>query len=288
MKQYQALLSDVLENGTQQPNRTGIDTISIPGAMMRFDLADGFPAVTTKKLAFKSMAGELVGFLRGCDNAAQFRKLGCGFWDQNANENQVWLNNPNRRGTDDLGRIYGVEWRDWRAKDGGHIDQVLNALNTINVNPNDRRIIINAWRPDEFDQMALPPCHVLYQFLVNVPKREISLCMYQRSCDMFLGIPMNVASASLFLSIVGRLTGYTPRYFTHFLADAHVYVNHQDQVREQLSREPFAPPKLVISDRVPEFHKDGFHPEWIDLIEPSDFSLEGYQHHAAIKAPMAV
>lgn len=288
MKKYQALLSEILETGTQQPNRTGIDTISIPGAMMRFDLADGFPAVTTKKLAFKSMAGELVGFLRGCDSAAQFRDLGCGFWDQNANENQAWLNNLNRRGVDDLGRIYGVQWRNWRAADGRHVDQVMNALNTINNNPNDRRIIINAWRPDEFPQMALPPCHVMYQFLVNVPKREISLCMYQRSCDMFLGIPMNIASASLFLSIVGHLTGYTPRYFTHFLADAHVYINHLDQVKEQISREPFALPKLVISDRVPEFHKDGFHPEWIDMIEPSDFSLEGYQHHAAIKAPMAV
>lgn len=288
MKQYQALLSEILETGTRQPNRTKIDTLSIPGAMMRFDLADGFPAVTTKKLAFKSMAGELVGFLRGCDNAAQFRDLGCGFWDQNANENQAWLGNSSRRGVDDLGRIYGVQWRRWRGADGLEVDQVMNALNTIHANPTDRRIIVNAWRPDEFSQMALPPCHVMYQFLVNVPRREINLCMYQRSCDMFLGVPMNIASASLFLSIVGRLTGYTPRYFTHFLADSHVYVNHVDQVREQISREPLALPKLAISDRVPEFHKDGFHPEWIDLIEPSDFSLDDYHHHAAIKAPMAV
>lgn len=126
------------------------------------------------------------------------------------------------------------------------------------------------------------------QFLVNVPRREISLCMYQRSCDMFLGVPMNVASASLFLSIVGRLTGYAPRYFTHFLADAHLYLNHLDQVRAQLAREPYPLPKLAISDRMPEFQRDGFHPEWIDRIEPSDFVLEDYQHHAAIKAPMAV
>ena len=288
MKPYQTLLSEILENGTQQPNRTGIDTISIPGAMMRFDLADGFPAVTTKKLAFKSMVGELVGFLRGCDSAEQFRSLGCGFWDQNANENQAWLNNPNRRGTDDLGRVYGVQWRRWRAENGSHIDQVMNALNTIHNNPTDRRIIVNAWRPDEFQQMALPPCHVMYQFMVNVPKREINLCLYQRSCDMFLGIPMNVASASLFLSIVGRLTGYTPRHFTHFLADAHIYLSHIEQVKEQLSRTPLALPELAISERVPEFHKDGFHPEWIDLIEPSDFSMVGYEHHAPIKAPMAV
>lgn len=288
MKQYQALLSDILANGTQQPNRTGVDTLSIPGAMMRFDLTDGFPAVTTKKLAFKSMVGELVAFLRGCDNAEQFRELGCNFWDQNANENKAWLANPNRRGQDDLGRVYGVQWRNWRGEDGVVIDQVMNALNTIHANPTDRRIIINAWRPDEFSQMALPPCHVMYQFLVNVPKGEISLCMYQRSCDMFLGVPMNVASAALMLSIVGRLTGYAPRHFTHFLADAHIYVNHIEQVKEQLSREPFALPKLVIADRVPDFGADGFHPEWIDLIEPADFSLEGYRHHDAIKAPMAV
>ncbi|MBI3441773.1 MAG: thymidylate synthase [Proteobacteria bacterium] len=307
MKQYLSLLQEVLNNGTQQPNRTGIDTLSIPGAMMKFDLADGFPAVTTKKLAFKSMVGELVAFLRGADSAEQFRNLGCGFWDQNANENKAWLNNPNRVGRPDyLGRVYGVQWRSWKKHNlvltGGNadgtknykgqieeIDQVMGALNTIHNDPNNRRIIVNAWRPDEFDQMALPPCHVLYQFLVNVPKREISLCMYQRSCDLFLGVPMNVASAALFLSIVGRLTGYTPRHFTHFLADAHIYVNHLDQIQEQLSRAPRALPKLVfVNDRVPEFHKDGFHPEWIDLIEPMDFALDGYDPHPAIKAPMAV
>lgn len=165
MKQYLDLMKEILENGTQQPNRTGIDTISIPGAMMKFDLAEGFPAVTTKKLAFKSMAGELAAFLRGADSAKQFSDLGCGFWDQNANENQAWLNNPNRRGHDHLGRVYGVQWRHWKkhqlALTGGNadgtnkyegkieeIDQVMTALNTIHKDPNNRRIIVNAWRPD--------------------------------------------------------------------------------------------------------------------------------------------
>ncbi|MCE2724803.1 MAG: thymidylate synthase [Betaproteobacteria bacterium] len=288
MKNYHNLLNEVLETGTRQANRTGIDAISIPGAMLKFDLTQGFPAITTKKLAFKSMCGELVGFLRGADSAAQFRELGCGFWDQNANENQAWLANPNREGVDDLGRVYGVQWRDWKCADGSSIDQVMNALLTIHKRPTDRRIIINAWRPDEFDQMALPPCHVMYQFLVNVEKKELNLCMYQRSCDLFLGVPMNIASASLFLEIMAHLTGYTARHFTHFMADAHIYVNHIDQVREQLCRLEHHPPRLAISPRIPRYDGRDFDPTWIDRIEPSDFTLVGYQHHDAIKAPMAV
>jgi thymidylate synthase len=289
MKNYHDLLTEVLETGTRQANRTGIDAISIPGAMLKFDLAQGFPAITTKKLAFKSMCGELVGFLRGADSAAQFRELGCGFWDQNANENQAWLANPNRIGRQNyLGRIYGVQWRDWKCADGSSIDQVMNALRTIHERPTDRRIIINAWRPDEFNQMALPPCHVLYQFIVNVEKKELNLCMYQRSADLLLGVPMNQASASLFLEIMAHLTGYTARYFTHFMADAHIYVNHIDQVKEQLSREAFPLPRLAINPRIPRYEGGEFDPTWIDRIEPTDFTLVGYQHHDAIKAPMAV
>ena len=287
MKQYQDLLRDVLENGTRQANRTGIDAISLPGAMLKFNLKDGFPAITTKKLAFKACKAELIAFLRGYDNAAQFRELGCNFWDQNANENKAWLANPNRKGGDDLGRIYGVQWRDWRTHDSydsewgtyhKSVDQVQNAIETIRKDPTNRRIIINAWRPDEFNHMALPPCHVLYQFIVNVEKRELNLCMYQRSCDMFLGVPMNIASAALFLSIMAKLTGYDPGTFTHFLADAHLYVNCIDQAKEQLSRTPMDLPRLALSDR-----------EWsIDTIEPDDIQLIGYQSHPAIKAEMAV
>jgi len=288
MQNYHDLLQDVLVNGTCQSNRTGIDAISIPGAMLKYDLAQGFPAITTKKLPFKSMCAELVAFLRGAESAKEFRDLGCQFWDQNANENAPWLSNPNRRGHDDLGRIYGAQWRRWRKDDGTTIDQVAQALDAIRNRPTDRRIIISAWRPDEFSQMALPPCHVMYQFLVNKERGELNLCMYQRSCDLFLGVPVNIASASLFLSTMAHLAGLTPRHYTHFLADAHIYVNHADQVREQLSRAHFAPPQLVINARVPRGSESSFQPEWIDAILPSDFSLANYNHHEAIKAPMAV
>lgn len=320
MKQYQELLREILENGVRQPNRTGIDTLSIPGAMLKFDLDKGFPAVTTKKLAFKSVVGELVGFLRASRNAADFRSLGCKVWDQNANENKQWLENPYRVGDDDLGSVYGVQWRQWPgfklidlgmdeqiadATNKGYsqiavtsegtvgvfykaIDQLRTCLDTIVNNPNDRRILFHGWNLAQLDEMALPPCHLLYQFLPNPSTRELSLCLYIRSNDMFLGSPFNVAEASMLLSLVARLTGYTPRWFTCFIGDSHIYANHLDQVKEQLSRVPYPLPKLVINDRVPEFDRDGYHPEWLNLIEPSDFGLEGYLHHDSIKADMAV
>lgn len=288
MRTYHDILKDILANGSRQANRTGIDTISIPGASARYDLVDGFPAVTTKRLAWKAVVGELIGFLRGYDNAAQFRSLNCRIWDQNANENTQWLANPNRQGLDDLGRIYGVQWRRWRDGQGGEVDQVMQALRTLHERPIDRRIIINAWRPDEFDQMALPPCHVLYQLVANVERRELSLCMYQRSVDSFLGLPFNVASASLLLSIFARLTGFAPRYFTHFMADTHIYVNHLDQVEEMLHRSPRELPQLLINERIPFGAGAAFDPTWIDRIEPEDFVLEGYDPHPTIKAPMAV
>lgn len=294
MRQYLDYLNNILINGHRQANRTGIDAISVPGAMMKFNLKEGFPVVTTKKLAFGMVKGELIGFLRGYDNAAQFRELGCKIWDQNANENKAWLANPNRKGTDDLGRIYGVQWRDWhgsRSIRSGElcvddIDQVMNALNEIHNNPTNRRIIINAWRPDEFDQMALPPCHVLYQFLVNVERNELNLCMYQRSCDSLLGVPFNIASSALLLSLFARITGYQPGTFTHFLADAHIYVNHLDQVSEQLSRMPLPLPQLIID--APTYAEVGFNPDLINTITPDQIKLFEYNYHPAISAPMAV
>jgi thymidylate synthase len=288
MRQYLDLLEDVLKHGTRQSNRTGTDAISLPGAMLKFDLAEGFPAVTTKKLAFKSVAAELVGFLRGYDNAADFRALGSRIWDQNANENPQWLNNPHRKGEDDLGRIYGVQWRRWRGANGQHVDQVMQALRTLRERPNDRRIIISAWKPDELIEMALPPCHISYQFLVNAERGELHLCMYQRSCDLFLGVPFNIASSALFLSLMARLTGYRPGRFTHFLADAHIYVNHVEQVEEQLSRAPLPLPQLEIDERIPAFDGIHFEPEWIDKVEPGDFRLKNYVCHPALRAPMAV
>lgn len=302
-QQYLDLLKRILETGTRQSNRTGIDTLFVPGAMFQFDLRKGFPAITTKKLAFKAIIGELIGFLRGYDNAAKFRELGCNIWNQNANENEQWLNNPNRHGTDDLGRIYGVQWRDWKKYewvDGhafGHewvsshweqsnVDQLDNVLQKLYTNPTDRRMIISAWRPDEFDQMALPPCHVLYQFIANVETKELHLCMYQRSCDEFLGVPFNIASASLFLTIMANLVGYIPATFTHFMADAHIYVNHIDQVKKQLNRKPYLSPILKYSG--PKYEGKQFDPKIFEQIKPEHFELVNYQCHPALKAPMAV
>lgn len=323
MKQYLELVRDVIENGTLQGNRTGVRTISLPGAMLRFDLQKGFPAITTRRLAFKSAIGEMVGFLRGVKNAGEFRELGCKVWDQNANENAQWLANPFRQGHDDLGEIYGVQWRQWpaykriplsnpaaielaqsngfvkiaEAEEEGEafvvlykaIDQIRQCIDTIHNDPGSRRILFHGWNCAQLDEMALPPCHLLYQFHPNVETKEISLTLYIRSNDLGLGTPFNLTEGAALLSLVGRLTGYTPRWFTYFIGDAHVYENHLDMLNEQLKREPLAAPKLVISDRVPEYAKTGvYEPEWLEKIEPSDFSLEGYEHHAPMTAPMAV
>jgi len=323
MKQYLELVRTILDTGSWQENRTGIRTISMPGAMLRFDLQQGFPAVTTKKLAFKSAIGEMVGFLRASRNAADFRALGCKVWDANANENPQWLANPYRQGPDDLGDVYGVQWRKWPAYkvvdasagdqiadatnhgyqvvtsfvEGGReqvllykaIDQLRQCLDTIIENPTDRRILFHAWNPAKLDEIALPACHLLYQFIPNVAKREISLCLYIRSNDVGLGTPFNLTEGAALLHLVGRLTGYAPRWFTYFIGDAHIYENQLDMLKEQLTREPFASPQLILSDRVPDYAQTGrYEPQWLEKIEPADFSLEGYRHHEALTAPMAV
>lgn len=324
MKQYLDLVRTVLDSGTWQENRTGIRTISIPGAMLRFDLQkDGFPAITTKRLAFKSVVGELIGFLRATRSAADFRALGCKVWDQNANENAEWLNNPYRQGEDDLGAVYGVQWRQWPAyklldadntaqiedaqkrgfrivsavNDEGKnkillykaIDQLRDCLDTIISNPSSRRILFHGWNCAELDAIALPACHLLYQFIPNATTKEISLCLYIRSNDIGLGAPFNLAEAATLLHVVGRLTGYAPKWFTYFIGDAHIYENHLDMLEEQMKREPHAAPKLVLSDRIPDYAVTGkYEPEWLEKLEPSDFTLEAYAHHAPLSAPMAV
>ncbi len=323
MQQYQELIQTVIDTGSWQDNRTGIRTLSVPGAMMRFDLQQGFPAVTTKKLAFKSVVGELCAFLRASRSAADFRALGCKVWDQNANENQQWLDNPYRLGEDDLGPVYGVQWRQWpgfklialdqpaqiadaqkqgfrlisQFDDAGvpkvllhkAIDQLRECLDTIVNNPSSRRILFHGWNPAVLDAVALPACHLLYQFIPNPATRELSMCLYVRSNDLGLGTPFNLAEAAALMHLVGRLTGYQPRWFSYFIGDAHIYENHMEMVSEQLTRTPFPAPQLRIADRVPDFAVTGqYQPEWLELVEPSDFSLEGYQHHAPITAPMAV
>lgn len=323
MEQYLALVRDVFANGSWQQNRTGVRTLSLPGASMRFDLQAGFPAVTTKKLAFKTAIGELVGFLRGARSAADFRALGCKVWDQNANENADWLANPYRSAADDLGPVYGVQWRGWpaykvlaeseqsqvqhalargyrvvtRFDEGAGpqlllykaVDQLRQCLDTIRSNPSDRRILFHGWNWAQLEEMALPPCHLLYQFLVSQERGEISLCLYVRSNDLGLGTPFNLAEGAALLHLVGRLTGYTPRWFNYFIGDAHIYENHVDMLREQLTRAPLPLPRLVLSDRIPDFARTGqYEPEWLERVEPSDFSLEDYRHHPPLTAAMAV
>ncbi len=330
MKAYLDLVQSIFDQGSWQDNRTGVRTLSLPGAMMRFDLREGFPAVTTKKLAFKSAIGEMVGFLRACRSAADFRALGCKVWDQNANENTQWLANPHRLREDDLGPVYGVQWRQWPAYKlidldqpqsqaqiadamgrgyrrigaiedvGDHgtttsvllykaIDQLRQCLDTIMRDPGSRRILFHGWNWAQLDEMALPPCHLLYQFLVDRSKREISLCLYIRSNDVGLGTPFNLTEGAALLHLVGRLTGYAPRWFTYFIGDAHIYESHVDMLREQLRREPYPAPRLVLSERIPDYAVTGqYQPEWLDRVEPGDFTLEGYRHHAHLTAPMAV
>jgi len=317
MNSYHSLMLKVLSEGTRQSNRTGIDTLSIPGAMLQFDLTEGFPAVTTKKLFFSAVVGELLGFIRGYSSAKQFRDLGCNVWNQNANDPGLpnapnrWLSNPNRKGEDDLGRVYGKQWTDWRAvrlyesdsavipsnspsvymnSDNRGVAAVVDSLNqlkvaleTIENDPTSRRIIVNAWRPDEFDQMALPPCHVMFQFLVNVEKRELNLCWYQRSVDLFLGCPFNIASYALLLELVAKCTNYTAKTLTGFFADTHIYVNHIEQVKTQLARIPYDHPRLALS-----FKKRATPYETLCAVEPSDVALIGYECHSALKAQMAV
>ncbi len=323
MRQYLDLVRTILDSGSWQDNRTGIRTISIPGAMMRFDLKEGFPAVTTKRLAFKSVVGELVGFLRASRSAADFRALGCKVWDQNANENAEWLANPYRAGEDDLGPVYGAQWRQWPAykllpasataqladalsrgytvvsqfREKGldqvllykAIDQLRDCLDTIMRNPSSRRILFHGWNCAVLDEIALPACHLLYQFLPNPATREISLCLYIRSNDIGLGTPFNLAEGAALLHLVGRLTGYAPRWFSYFIGDAHIYENHLEMLTEQLTREPLPLPTLAINERVPDFAVTGeYAPQWLELVEPSDFTLVDYRHHAALTAPMAV
>jgi thymidylate synthase len=283
MQQYLEVLKDVMRLGVRQENRTGIATYMIPGAMMKFDLFYGFPILTTKKVAFNQVKGELLGFIRGYDDANEFRKLGCTIWDANANENKEWLGNPYRLANDHLGRIYGMQWRDWRGSSYSQIDQLRKAVDMIRHSPTSRRIIVTAWNPSELHMMALPPCHLLYQFLVEQTTRKLHMTMYMRSCDMFLGVPFNISSYALLLCLVADEVNMVPGTLTMFLADVHIYENHLDQVHELIVRSPRALPELVLkSEPVP----DGA--MWLDYIEPHHIELLGYDPHPAIKAEMAV
>ena len=265
MKEYLNLLKLVMENGSERSDRTGVGTIGVFGAQARFDLRESFPLLTTKKLHTRSIIYELLWFLRGDTNIKFLNQNRVSIWDE-------WADKDGN-----LGRVYGAQWRDWRAPDGRHIDQIKNLVEGIRKDPFGRRHIVNAWNPGELDKMALPPCHALFQFYVS-PDGGLSCQLYQRSADLFLGVPFNIASYALLTMMVAQVCGLKPREFVHTFGDLHIYKNHLDQVREQLSREPRALPKMKLNPDRRE----------LDEFVYEDFTLEGYDPHPTIKAPIAV
>jgi thymidylate synthase len=267
VRQYHDLLRLVLENGRERIDRTGTGTLSVFGAQTRFDLRDdgpGFPLLTTKKLHIKSIIYELLWFLRGETNVRYLNEHGVTIWDEWADENG------------ELGRVYGAQWRDWRGADGTRVDQIDSLIAQIKSNPQSRRLIVSAWNPAEIEKMALPPCHLLFQFYVQ--DGELSCQLYQRSCDLFLGVPFNIASYSLLTMMMAQVVDLKPGDFVHTFGDLHLYKNHLDQAREQLSREFRPLPRLKVNPAIKNIHDFKF----------EDFELVGYQPHPSIKAPIAV
>ncbi|MCL2511105.1 MAG: thymidylate synthase [Bacteroidales bacterium] len=264
MKQYLDLLDYVLKNGVHKEDRTGTGTISTFGYQMRFDMSEGFPLLTTKKLHLRSIIHELLWFLRGDTNIRYLNEHNVSIWNEWADENG------------DLGPVYGHQWRSWRGADGITIDQITNVINSITANPDSRRHIVSAWNVGELDKMALPPCHILFQFWVADGK--LSLQLYQRSCDIFLGVPFNIASYAILLMMVAQVTGLQPGTFIHTLGDAHIYLNHIEQVKTQLSRQPRPLPTLKIN------------PERVSIFDfqYEDFTIENYDPHPHIKGEIAV
>ncbi|MBK8989137.1 MAG: thymidylate synthase [Chloroflexi bacterium] len=264
MKQYLNLMQHILDNGVRKEDRTGTGTLSVFGYQMRFDLAAGFPAVTTKKLHLRSIIYELLWFLQGDTNVKYLQDHGVTIWDEWADEHG------------DLGPVYGYQWRSWPACDGRTIDQIAQLITRLQSSPDSRRHIVSAWNPAGVDQMALPPCHTLFQFYVA--NGRLSCQLYQRSADVFLGVPFNIASYALLTLMVAQVCGYQPGEFIHTFGDAHLYLNHLDQARLQLSRQPYPLPHLALNPGVGSIF--AFHYE--------DFTLHNYQSHPAIKAPIAV
>lgn len=272
LKQYHEWLSHIRAVGYIQDNRTVEKALTLPyGTTMTYDMAVGFPAQTSKFLYFAGIRGEIIGFLRGLTNAHDFAALGCNWWMDDANANTEWLKSPWRTCDGDMGRAYGAQWRRWRTEDG-FLDQVQSALDLIRSNPMNRRIMISAWRPDEFRKMCLPPCHVLYRFQVNVEAGELNMSMYQRSSDMHLGVPMNIAGGALMLHLFAAACGLKPRWFTHHLDDTHIYLNAMDAVNEVLTNDQHEPPRLTIT-------KDlfGANADQLASIDPSEIFLTGYR-----------
>ena len=264
MRTYLDLLQHVLDNGSDRGDRTGTGTRSVFGYQMRYNLAEGFPVLTTKKLHLRSIIYELLWFLKGDTNVAYLKENGVSIWDEWADENG------------DLGPVYGYQWRSWPAPDGRHIDQIANLLKMLRENPNSRRLIVSAWNPALVDEMALPPCHCLFQFYVSDGK--LSCQLYQRSADIFLGVPFNIASYALLTMMIAQVAGLEPGDFVHTLGDAHIYSNHFEQARLQLTRTPKLLPVMRINPDVKDLFAFRF----------EDFELVGYEADPTIKAPIAV
>ncbi len=261
MQQYLDLLKDVLENGVDRTDRTGVGTRSVFGRQMRFDLSKGFPLMTTKKMHLKSIIYELLWFIKGDTNVKYLQDHGVRIWNEWADENG------------NLGPVYGAQWRNWNNEG---IDQLAEVIDKLRNNPNDRRMIVSAWNVGKIAEMRLPPCHMMFQFYTA--NNKLSCMLYQRSCDMFLGVPFNIASYALLTMMVAQVCDLEPGEFIHTLGDTHIYYNHFDQVREQLSRRPFALPQMKINPEVKDIN---------DFVY-EDFSLENYQCHETIKAKVAV
>jgi thymidylate synthase len=261
---YLDLLAEVLQSGARKTDRTGTGTLSVFGRQLRFNLADSFPLLTTKKLHTKSILTELLWFLRGDTNIKWLQERGVSIWDEWADENG------------DLGPVYGYQWRHWRTPDGREIDQIAQLIQSLKKKPDSRRHIVSAWNPADVDKMALPPCHALFQFYVA--NGRLSCQMYQRSADLFLGVPFNIASYAALTLMVAQVTDLKPGEFVLTLGDAHIYLNHLEQVREQLARSPRPFPRLKLNPAVKEL---------LDF-RYEDFTLEAYDPHPAIKAPIAV
>ncbi|MDD3482227.1 thymidylate synthase [Azovibrio restrictus] len=264
MHAYLDLMRHVLDNGQDKSDRTGTGTCSVFGWQMRFDLGQGFPVLTTKKLHLKSIIHELLWFLQGSTNIGYLKENGVRIWDEWADENG------------DLGPVYGHQWRHWPARDGGEIDQIVQLVQSLKHNPDSRRHLVTAWNPTDVDRMALPPCHCLFQFYVA--NGRLSCQLYQRSADIFLGVPFNIASYALLTLMLAQVCGYEPGDFVHTLGDAHLYSNHFEQARLQLSRTPRPLPRMWINPEVTDLFAFRF----------EDFRLEGYDPHPHIAAPVAV
>ncbi|GAA1773208.1 thymidylate synthase [Nostocoides vanveenii] len=263
MQAYLDLIQRVLDDGVERSDRTGTGTLGLFGHQMRFDLSAGFPVVTTKRLHLRSIFGELLWFLRGDTTIGWLHERGITIWDE-------WADADGN-----LGPVYGYQWRSWPTPDGRHVDQIAAVIEAIRRNPNSRRHIVSAWNVADVDQMALPPCHALFQF--HVAEGRLSCQLYQRSADIFLGVPFNIASYALLTHLVAQQTGLDVGDFVHTLGDAHLYLNHLDQAREQLTREPYPLPTLRLTQRAS-----------IDAYDLGDIELIGYQAHPSIKAPIAV